>query len=200
MFCDTTKIKHIQRFVTFRDFMHTFNNSFNSCSHVLSRFQNYQHCYMAAFWKTQPTANSKKWKDLALYGLMMWPECRKRLNSFTALCYLFIFACVTFVLSFATGLFRESSSPQASDNSVRVISNFFEITLAANLPPIPIVSLISVANLPLVSTTPSVNLRRMSMTPVAICHRYQLHRRQISNKVNLKKNFYLYVDSTTKKT
>jgi hypothetical protein len=57
-----------------RDFMLTFNNSLNNYSHVLSRFQNDQHCYVAALWKTQLTANSKKWKDLAWYDLMMWLE------------------------------------------------------------------------------------------------------------------------------
>ncbi len=74
---------------------------------------------------------------------------------------------------FAYVFFRESSFPKASDNSIRVISNFFEnsrrylqikvhqpvaTTPAANLQPIPLVSLIQAAILLPVSLIPVVHL------------------------------------------
>ncbi len=103
----------------------------------------------------------------------------------------------------------------------------------------PLVSTTRVANLPPVSTTPHryqrhrwqifppfslallipvANLPPVSTTPVAICHRYQRHRRQICYrcrwhrwqimitisgcrrlKVNLKAKIYIYVNSTTQR-
>ncbi len=87
--------------------------------------------------------------------------------------------------------------PQAPDNNIRIISNFFENSRRYShvkvhhwyqrhrrqiLPPVPLVLLTPVANLPTVSTIPAENLPPVSMTPLANWHRYQRHRRQICHR------------------
>ncbi len=98
--------------------------------------------------------------------------------------------------------------PEAPDNNIRIISNFFENSRIYSqvkvhhrcqrhrrqichrcqqhrwqiLPPVLLVLLTPEANLPPVSTIPAANLPPVSTAPVANCHRYQWHRRQICSR------------------
>ncbi len=75
--------------------------------------------------------------------------------------------------------FHESVSPQPQSiplGPFRIFKKFAEIFASQGAPP---VSTTPVANLPLVSMTPAAKVPPVSTTPAAICHRYQLHRRQI---------------------
>jgi hypothetical protein len=90
---------------------------------------------------------------------------------------------------FLLQVFSWITVPQAPDNNIKIISNFFENSRRYSqvkvliLPAIPLVLL----------------------TPVANCHRYHWHRWQIIGtisgcrhlKVNLKAKIYIYVSSTT---
>jgi hypothetical protein len=60
---------------------------------------------------------------------------------------------------FATGLFRESSSPQASDNSVRVIYNFFENNTGGKFATNTASVVDTDGKLPPVSLTPAANFQ-----------------------------------------
>jgi hypothetical protein len=60
---------------------------------------------------------------------------------------------------FATGLFRESSSPQASNNSVRVIYNFFENNTSGKFATNTASVNDTGGKLPPVSLTPAANLQ-----------------------------------------
>ncbi len=81
------------------------------------------------------------------------------------------------------------------------------MTLTVNLPLIPLVLLILVANLTSVSTSPVAKCHRYQWHQWKICHRCQRHRRQIMGttsdwlhlKMNLKIKNYLYVNFTTQR-
>ncbi len=94
--------------------------------------------------------------------------------------------------------------PQAPENNIRVILNFFQKfaeIFASQGAPLPLVLLTPVANLSQVSTIPAANLPPVSMTLVANCHQYQWHRWQIMGtisgcrhlKLNRKANIYIYM-------
>ncbi len=98
---------------------------------------------------------------------------------------------------FLLQVFSWITFPQAPDNNIRIISNFFENSRRYSqvkvhhrcqqhwwqiLQPVPLVLLTPVANLSPVSTIPVANLSPVSTTQVANCHRYQRHRRQICHQ------------------
>jgi hypothetical protein len=60
---------------------------------------------------------------------------------------------------FATGLFRESSSPPASDNSVRVIYNFFKNNTGGKFATNTASVVDTGGKLPPVSLTPAANFQ-----------------------------------------
>ncbi len=122
-------------------------------------------------------------------------KCWKRLNSFTALCYLFIFTCdICSIFCRLKTLFPIKGT---------VSWDFLLLVYFVNrLPPRPLI-IASGSFLIFLITTPAANLPPIPLVlliPVANCHQCHWHWRQISNKVTLKKKNYLYVDSTTQRS
>ncbi len=130
--------------------------------------------------------NMASWCDLN--------KCWKRLNSFTALCYLFIFMCD--ICSISCRL----KTPFPPGTVSWDFCYWFILWIV--FPPKPL-RIASGSFIIFSKTTPAANLPLIELVlliPVANCHQCHWHRRQISNKVTLKKKIYLYVDSATQRS